>query len=501
MHGDKRARYVVVPRLDRGDDAPHSATATTTTRPSSSSSVANPVPPLGRGSHNSLYSLTFSDGTTCAASISNSPPAFFSATAKASEVATMRYIASSPLYSTIPIPRIFAADHTFSNPVHAPYILRSVVPGRNLSEDGCFYRLPAESKQRVIAALARIQAALSVPSEFTELGCIYHTPERGFHVGPAIPPPGADTSAFCGPFRNLPEVWAARLDREALAAATTLTTLPSPHLPGPGDGTPALLGEMLQLLSGLAPLFTPPTALSHPVLHHSDLALRNVLFDPDTLEVTGVIDWEFAHITPLVLTGRFPNDLGWEGNEFARSLGKMPGVAAGETWNHHYYDFTSLQGVSHASLPSPPASPVQGDYLSHPAQSTPSPPSPPLPPPPDAATNPADVKRRAEMLVGLFYWRKYYASVLGRERWECTRLCMDAVAYVKFNEVVMGGVERWVECKDWVREVYWRLEGVGAEVREGLKGGNGVVRVPEVFKKRLRPQEEAGRPMVVDLAD
>lgn len=51
---------------------------------------------------------------------------------------------------------------------------------------------------------------------------------------------------------------------------------------------------------------------------------------------------------------------------------------------------------------------------------------------------------------------------------------MDAVAYVNFIKVVMGGVERWVECKHWAREVYWRLEGVEAGLRE--------VRVLEVFR-------------------
>jgi Ser/Thr protein kinase RdoA (MazF antagonist) len=30
-------------------------------------------------------------------------------------------------------------------------------------------------------------------------------------------------------------------------------------------------------------------------LAHSDLNPKNLLFDPDTLEVTGVLDWEFAH--------------------------------------------------------------------------------------------------------------------------------------------------------------------------------------------------------------
>ncbi len=30
-------------------------------------------------------------------------------------------------------------------------------------------------------------------------------------------------------------------------------------------------------------------------LVHSDLNLKNLLLDPETLTVTGVVDWEFAH--------------------------------------------------------------------------------------------------------------------------------------------------------------------------------------------------------------
>ncbi|TFY58373.1 hypothetical protein EVJ58_g6453 [Rhodofomes roseus] len=40
------------------------------------------------------------------------------------------------------------------------------------------------------------------------------------------------------------------------------------------------------------------TCDDRPVLTHGDLSDRNILVDPDTLEVTGFIDWETANIMP-----------------------------------------------------------------------------------------------------------------------------------------------------------------------------------------------------------
>jgi hypothetical protein len=492
------------------------------------------IPHAGRGSHNSLYQLDFDDGTSCAASISNSPPAFFSVDAKRSEVATMQYLYDSPRYN-IPIPRVFAWDFTFDNPVGAPYILREVVKGKNMSEDGRFYMLSAPQKLKVIKALADVQAELSKPAEFDKLGCIYGDKDSGFYVGKLVSLPSGSKEEderrqeFLGPFDTLPELWEARIERETLSAISNWSTLPCDDaLPSdlpPSRANPQEFGELLQLLSGLTNLFAPPKVLEPLCIHHSDLAIRNVLFDPATLKITGVIDWEFASVMPLVMTGRFPNDLGWEGNEFARSLGKLgAGISEGNTWNHHYYDWTSLSGVapppkslnapnnmSNQPPPSPPASPAffSEDYLTTPLANrhndsitTPSPPSPPLPPPPTSETSQKDLTSRASNLIKLFYYRKYYASRLAARNFALTRLFIDSVAYVKFNEVIMGGAEKWFASAGWIKEVYWRLSREEPGTRARLCDGEAVVRVPEVFEPHEKEVRGKGAVVkeVVDLA-
>jgi hypothetical protein len=447
----------------------------------------------------------------------------------------MQYICSSPLYD-IPVPRVYAWDLTFDNPVGAPYILRECVPGKNLSEDGRFYQLSPQDKLKVIKELAYVQAELSKPSEFDKLGYIYQREDGdgGFYVGKmaTLPSGGAEEDdarreqPVSGPFSSLPELWQARIDRETLAAISNWSALPSdsaiPSQLPPSKANPQEFGELLQLLSGLTSLFTPPKELSALCIQHSDLAIRNVLFDEKTLRVTGVIDWEFASVMPLVVTGRFPNDLGWEGNEFARSLGKLGDVPEGEVWNHHYYDWTSLSGVApppKGLMPSPPASPAtperkgEEDYLTTPNaasngcvhhdlvlppdypvdEGVPSPPSPPLPPPPTSETSQQDLNSRASTLIKLFYYRKYYASRVASKDFTLTRLFIDSVAYVKFNEIVMGGAEKWFAGAEWIKEVYWRLQEKDRGVRERLMVGEGVVRVPEVFGEGRRREVDLGR--------
>lgn len=470
----------------------------------------------GRGSHNSLYRLAFSDLTECAASISNSPPQFFSQQIKLSEIATMQYLYSSPLYN-IPIPEVYSWDLSFSNPVGAPYVLREVSPGMNMAEDGKFYRLSSQDKMKIIKELALVQAELSQPSEFNQIGSIYRQTDGKdeFYVGEIISAFvgenfGGEGGPSKGPYSSMPEMWQSRLERETLLAIHNWSSLSSDSAitsqSPPSLANPQHFGEVLQLLSGLTNLFAPPKELAALCIHHSDLAIRNVLFDDQTLKITGVIDWEFACVVPLVITGRFPNDLGWEGNEFAHSLGKLGD--SGELWNHHYYDWTSLEGVT----PPPPSSPVPDagiayeanqveDYLmNHYSNSMhsfsddsrlmndpniQSPPSPPLPAPPTSRTSQRDLDVRASRLVELFYLRKYYASCVASRDFALTRLFIDSVAYIKFNELVMGGCEKWFSGVEWIREVFWRFETLEGTQVESLRRGKAVVKVPEIFLEKV----------------
>lgn len=384
---------------------------------------------------------------------------------------------------------------------------------------------------KVVKELAYVQAELSKPSEFDKLGCIYRkeTGAKEFYVGKMVTIPSGctkedqDRQQYLGPYSTLPELWEKRIEREFHFSSQNWKSLNSSedlssHLAkniDPDKANPVEFGEIMQLLSGLVTLFSPPEEFSTLCIQHSDLAIRNVLFDENTLKITGVIDWEFASVMPIVITGRFPNDLGWEGNQFAKSLGKLGPFLEGEVWNHHYYDWTSLKGVTPPACsdpPSPPASPdyilQREDYLTSQNATangclpqTPeseffceegalSPPSPPLPPPPTSETSQQDLTSRASNLVELQYLRKFYASKVASRDFELTRLFIDSVAYIKFNEIVMGGAEKWFISADWIKEVFWRLRAEDRTTRAKLARGGGVVVLPEVFHQQCSRRQE-----------
>lgn len=442
---------------------------------------------LGQGSHNTLYKLTFSDNTTVAASITNAPERYFSPKMKASEIATMQYLHSSPRYN-IPIPKVYDWDFTFKNPVGAPYVLREVVPGRNLN--GIFHTLPLEQQLAVIKELAAVQAELSKPSEFGKIGSIYSRKGKDgnqeFYVGELLScrSTGESESSAKGPFNTLEELWQARIEKETIYAIKEWSDLPTDEIPtrhsppiptpNPTKFTPQLFGEMLQCLSALSTKFVPPKELAVTCIQHADLAIRNVLFDDNEFKITGVIDWEFAQVVPRVITGRFPNDIGCDGNEVLQDrLYERGEVNTGkfEFWNHHYYDWTSLR----SPLPEPKELHDPPSTQEHRPLPLPSPRSDPT------------------FLIKLFYLRKFYASTIGIKNFCLSTLFIDSVAYVKFHEIVMGGWECWFKHREWIREVYWRLrEKEGRKMEEEDDDGAGgkheaLIKVPEVFERKVRP--------------
>ena len=70
-----------------------------------------------------------------------------------------------------------------------------------------------------------------------------------------------------------------------------------------------MFSEVYQELSSLINHSKIPDKYSRLVLYHPDLALRNVLFEPHTFKITGVIDWAGAQVLPLLLTAQYPDDL------------------------------------------------------------------------------------------------------------------------------------------------------------------------------------------------
>lgn len=59
----------------------------------------------------------------------------------------------------------------------------------------------------------------------------------------------------------------------------------------------------------LPEVFPTANSVSSYVLYHQDLSLANILVNPDTYEITDIIDWEKIQVVPERKNSRFPKFL------------------------------------------------------------------------------------------------------------------------------------------------------------------------------------------------
>jgi aminoglycoside phosphotransferase (APT) family kinase protein len=141
---------------------------------------------------------------------------------------------------------------------------------------------------------------------------------------PELEQPGLLVTSFLAGVRGdelLPALDGAALGRVGAALGTLLAELGGMPMLRPGpfvgpdlaigdfgvDGLPDYLEQRLPELGHLAPAElvglrevaldaqTVLDTVARTVLVHSDLNPKNLLFDPDTLALTAVLDWEYAH--------------------------------------------------------------------------------------------------------------------------------------------------------------------------------------------------------------
>jgi len=423
---------------------------------------------LGRGSYNHVYRLEFTDGTQLAASVSNQDDEDFNAQAKQSEIEAMKFVRESGLYPDIPVPKVYGWDLTFNNPAWAPYVLMEVVNGETLQdlrdENGRYGldTLPHRQQLSIVRTLAKLKASLSRPLSFNKIGSIIIDTEEG---KPAVGPLMTLTEkCLGGPFRSADELWRSCLEQEILHAVNEWCNLEvdelSTSLSDP-KCAPQTFSEIFQLLSALIPQFNIPKEYCLLVLHHPDLALRNIFFDKDSLssdqpKITGVIDWGGAQILPLMLTAQYPDDLMTTADEpFPRP--EYPD----ENWRTVPADWTSMGDVS--LWP-------QTFYREN---------------------EPVDYAPRVNATIRRFYLRTYFSACYaeymvllhGDADLAHATLFAHAPYYLKFHETMCGGWTSWVEHASWIRETYWRLRTLAGQ----KTGERSLIVGPNVYRASLEP--------------
>ncbi|KLO13422.1 kinase-like protein [Schizopora paradoxa] len=219
------------------------------------------------------------------------------------EAAILQWLAEN---TDIPVAKVLHVDETEDNPLGREYMLMTRLPGRSVAD--VYDDLSAEQMDHVIDQLTDVLVAL-YQHPFSHFGGLkFGGEERGIVRGPAV----EET------FWQLPDIAAFWPSTESF---NTLN-IDSP------DGYPSFVEYMSAHLrkyvhaievhpslawlrdegvplvqSCIARINTPPLAerLNEVplVLAHRDLHFGNVLIDPVTYKVTGILDWEFAQAVPL----------------------------------------------------------------------------------------------------------------------------------------------------------------------------------------------------------
>ncbi|KAJ3516581.1 hypothetical protein NMY22_g14175 [Coprinellus aureogranulatus] len=416
---------------------------------------------VGSGAFNYVYRLDFNDGTIFAASVSQDREEIFSAEAKGSEVATMKFIRGSGLYPEVPVPEVHAWDTSFDNPVKAPYVLMDFVHGvvvdnsRVDKSDPFIHKFDIYPKERqfaIVKALARLKAALSKPVPFSQLGSIVVATDGngtgGFSVGPLTTiGQKRNREGLGGPYPTPEAMWYTLLEQRMLHAVGNWCEMESdnlhePNSPFPLNLTPHTFTEMHRLLNALIPHFKLPAAYSSLVLHHPDFALRNILFDDASLQtespkVVGVIDWSGAQILPLMLSATYPADLFSNDTTPFRPLYKNPPERYLQSWKSVPYDWTSIGDPSQYAD-------EEGEWEGNPD---------------------VDYKPALTAQIRRFYLRAHFSSCYASQMYALNgdkdlsraTLFSDAPYYLKFHETMCLDIQSWFSAENWVRETYWRL--------------------------------------------
>ncbi|KAG6894955.1 hypothetical protein C0993_010403, partial [Termitomyces sp. T159_Od127] len=420
---------------------------------------------LGQGSYNTVYRLAFSDDTEVAASVCQYDESKFNPEAKRSEIATMKFVRESGLYPDVPVPKVLAWDFTFTNAARAPYVLMEVVPGVTTKlTKGISGDLDTDSLARdfaLIKSLAKLQASLSKPVPFNQIGSLVTDVDGKFVLGPLMT---MSQGTLGGPFKSIHDLWRLQLEGELMQALTEWGNLETDNSALTWFGvvcTPHMYAELFQFLSALIPHFEPPKSCRSLVLYHPDIALRNVLFDESSLSssdsprVTGVLDWAGAQILPAMFTAHYPLDLITDRDSPFTHPNRPR-----EDWMTVPCDWTSTGDIS--------------DW-----------------PQTFCAVNvPYDNTPGVHRNIRQFYLRTHFSACYAEQLYAqrgiadlaCATMFKDAPYYLKFDEVIGGGWQHWVKHRTWIRETYWRLRMAG----HGSKGSEELVVGPNVY---LEPAE------------
>ncbi|KAJ6569895.1 kinase-like domain-containing protein [Mycena sp. CBHHK59/15] len=267
--------------------------------------------PIAQGGFNTVFLLTFEDGTDALARLRGGPSAesaAFSSDVLAhqflSEVATIAFVRT---HTSIPVPELCHSDSDANNALGTPYMLMKRISGESLGTS--WASMSREQREGVVSEVAHIEAQL-LRAPLPMIGSIIADNGTVGPLAPSSTDPDSLRDPHRGPFASSKRLVEAHLRCELSLISNrnqwTLRRTEWRHLNGGVDNMPVAYAIRWFSLLLAAIHAVPSEELDDPAhftLYHDDLTLNNILVSPSRT-VVGLVDWQGSRVRPLWDTTR-----------------------------------------------------------------------------------------------------------------------------------------------------------------------------------------------------
>lgn len=221
----------------------------------------------------------------------------------ASEVATLSYLKE---HTSIPVPRVIDHSSTAENELGYEWILmeriRGVTFGRKML---C---IDQETKVKLLRSIVDVVHQLQ-KLRFPVIGNLYFRKDIDAYDSTVRVSPTGDDKYVIGPIvtrHMFQKGWKLDLPRNLGPYSNEAEYITSALIPSKLEyvtGVQAELEKIYRALCASQPIGEPlPVGDSFPVgdfqIYHDDLTVNNILFDEQTREISGIVDWECVGTRP-----------------------------------------------------------------------------------------------------------------------------------------------------------------------------------------------------------
>ncbi|CVL05003.1 uncharacterized protein FMAN_12996 [Fusarium mangiferae] len=212
------------------------------------------------------------------------------------EIGVMTWVSKN---TTIPLPEVIAYDASTRNPIAHEYTLFSRIPGVTLSD--IYGSLSDKQQNDILDQLMDFLTQLQA-HKFDGLGGLIVDDQGAVHIGPVVDETFwqvADIEAFWGLFETVEslniggpyDTYSDYMSAHVMKYIRLIRTHPS--LEFMRDIIPHIYG----FLTAIRRHSDAVNNIKHR-LAHKNLHFANMMYDPSTGKITGVLDWEFAGVVP-----------------------------------------------------------------------------------------------------------------------------------------------------------------------------------------------------------